>query len=113
MRGFETFESGPAMQGGARLGSAVHDRVGHAEKRGHHRFGARIPEVAVVLDNRRINFDVPIRDVDVPHPLNLPKIEFVAGAIHGKPVAGEVLFQVGFRTPDYLSVNRSFGADPP
>jgi len=84
------------MQGRARFGGPVHDRVSHAKKRRHHRFGPRIPEIAVVLDNRWINLDVPIGDIDVPHSLNLPKIEFVADAVQGEPVPGKVLFQVGF-----------------
>jgi hypothetical protein len=93
---FEAARSRRAVKSGARFGVPVNDGVRHSKERGHHRFGARIPEVAVIFDDARINFHVPIRHIDFAYTLDLPKVQFVSRAVQGESVSGKVLFEICF-----------------
>ena len=42
----------------------------------HHRFGSFVPKIAVVLDDAGVDFDIPVRHIDVANLLYLPEIEF-------------------------------------
>ena len=85
------------MKCGARFGVAINDRIRHSKERGHHRFGPRIPEIAVVFDNAGINLHVPIWNIDIADVLDLPEVEFAVGPVQSENSGRKIVLQIRFQ----------------
>src|SRR6202023_3087672 len=63
----------------------------------HHRFGPFVPKIAVILNDARIDFDVPVRHVDISNLLYLPEIEFAIAPVQSKDVGRKIVLQIRFQ----------------
>jgi hypothetical protein len=87
----ESLHVGRSLQSGARFGVVIKDRIGHAKDRGHHRFGAVVPKIAMIFDDAGIDLDVPVRNIDIADVFDLPDGELPRPRIQNETVTGMIV----------------------